>query len=134
MNDGHPHNAAVLTGNAPILLVRDVQAALDHYREALGFAAVVISGEPPAFALLRRDAGAVMLVRADDPSVIRPNWTVQSKTSNIYFWVDDAESLYHEYRERGASIDWDLYDTPWGMREFGIQDIDGYDIAFGQVL
>jgi len=130
MND----RSARLTGTAPVLLVQDVQKSVDHYRDALGFTAVVISGDPPTFALLRRDAGAVHLVRADDPAVIRPHWRVQSKTSNVYFWVDDAASLYQEYQQRGATIDWTLYTTPWGTREFGIQDIDGHDIAFGQPL
>jgi hypothetical protein len=26
----------------------------------------------------------------------------------------------------------DLYDAPHGFREFGVQDADGHDIAFGQ--
>jgi uncharacterized glyoxalase superfamily protein PhnB len=122
------------TGSAAVLLVRDVQKALEHYRDALGFTPIVATPEPPTFALLRRGEGAVVLQHADDPSVIVPYWTVQSKTSNVYFWVDDAESLYEEYQGRGAKIDWALYDTPWGTREFGVQDIDGYDLAFSQAL
>jgi uncharacterized glyoxalase superfamily protein PhnB len=125
---------AHLTGTAPILLVRDVAAAIAHYRDALGFTLVVATPDPPTFALLQRDAGSVMLTRADDPSVIVPNWTVQSKTSNLYFWVDDAAALYEEYQHSGARIDWTLYDTPWGSREFGVQDLDGYDIAFAQMV
>ena len=27
---------------------------------------------------------------------------------------------------------YELCDQPYGCREFGIQDLDGYDIAFGQ--
>jgi hypothetical protein len=27
-----------------------------------------------------------------------------------------------------------IYDSPWGFREFGVQDPDGYDIGFGQPL
>ena len=29
-------------------------------------------------------------------------------------------------------IDYEIYDAPHGFREFGVQDPDGYDIAFGQ--
>jgi catechol 2,3-dioxygenase-like lactoylglutathione lyase family enzyme len=90
------------TGSAAVLLVRDVQKALEHYRDALGFTPIVATPEPPTFALLRRGEGAVVLQHADDPSVIVPYWTVQSKTSNVYFWVDDAESLYEEYQGRGG--------------------------------
>jgi uncharacterized glyoxalase superfamily protein PhnB len=33
-------------------------------------------------------------------------------------------------RSYGAPIDYTIYDTPWGFREFGVQDPDGHDIAF----
>jgi hypothetical protein len=37
-------------------------------------------------------------------------------------------------QERGAGIDYTIYDAPSGFREFGVQDPDGHDIAFGQPL
>jgi len=46
--------------------------------------------------------------------------------------VNDADALYEEVKGRGAKIDYELCDQPYGCREFGIQDLDGYDIAFGQ--
>ncbi len=51
---------------------------------------------------------------------------------NIYMWVDDVEGLYNELVDRGAKIDYELCEQPYGCREFGVQDLDGYDIAFGQ--
>ena len=33
-----------------------------------------------------------------------------------------------------AAIDYTIYDAPHGFREFGVQDPDGHDIAFGQPL
>ena len=32
----------------------------------------------------------------------------------------------------GTIIDYYLCDQPYGRRELGIQNLDGYDIAFGQ--
>jgi uncharacterized glyoxalase superfamily protein PhnB len=52
----------------------------------------------------------------------------------VYFWVDDFEELYREFQGRGAKIDYELCDQPYGCREFGTQDIDGHDIGFGQVV
>jgi uncharacterized glyoxalase superfamily protein PhnB len=129
--NGHEAN---LTGSAPVLLVREVQGSVTYYRDTLGFDLIIATPDPPTFALLRRGQAAVIFQQADDPSRIVPHWTIQSKTSNVYFWVDDAEALYREYQGREAKIDWTLYDTPWGTREFGVQDIDGYDLAFVQVL
>ena len=63
-----------------------------------------------------------------------PNWRVVDKANQAYIWVDDAAALYEELQDRGAPIDFTIYDTPWGTREFGIQDLDEHDIAFGQAL
>ena len=75
-----------------------------------------------------------MLKQVDDPGHIVPHWTVSDRLCNVYFWVNDADALYREVKERGAKIDYDLCDQPYGCREFGIQDLDGYDISFGQVI
>jgi uncharacterized glyoxalase superfamily protein PhnB len=123
-----------LLSNAAILLVKDVAAAADHYRDAMGFSYDRFWGNPPNFVILRRDGCALMLRQADEPKHVVPHWTVADKVSNVYFWVEDVDALYKEFIERGASIDYELYDAPHGCREFGIQDLDGYDISFGEPL
>jgi predicted enzyme related to lactoylglutathione lyase len=65
---------------------------------------------------------------------IVPNWKIVDKVWNVYIRVDDVETIYAEVQERGAPIDYSLYDAPHGFREFGVTDPDGYDIAFGQRL
>jgi uncharacterized glyoxalase superfamily protein PhnB len=75
-----------------------------------------------------------MIARVDDTVDIRPHSKVRENTWNVYFWVDDVESIQSELRRRGAKIDYELGDQPYGCKEFGIQDLDGYDIAFGQDL
>ena len=75
-----------------------------------------------------------MLSQVEDPKFIVPHYKAVEKLWNIYFWVNDVETLYQELKERGATIDYDLCEQPYGCREFGIQDLDGYDVAFGQDL
>jgi uncharacterized glyoxalase superfamily protein PhnB len=127
-------NTAKFTGHAPILLVADVLKATAYYRDQLGFTELSLHGDPINFCIASRDGYRVMLAQAANSARILPNWKIHSATSNIYFWVDDIDSLYAEYQARGAAIDFTLYTTPWGTREFGVQDIDGYDISFGHVL
>jgi hypothetical protein len=43
---------------------------------------------------------------------------------------DEGSSSRSLGRSYGAPIDYTIYDTPWGFREFGVQDPDGHDIAF----
>ncbi|MGI9380236.1 MAG: VOC family protein [Methyloligellaceae bacterium] len=63
-----------------------------------------------------------------------PHYKVVDQLWNAYFWVEDVETLYSELIGRGATIDYELCDQPYGCREFGIQDLDGYDVAFGQTI
>lgn len=129
-----PSKTAKLTGSAPVLFVRDVYAATKHYRDTMGFSFEEILGEPPSFAILKRDSVYVMIKQIEDQKHIVPRWTVSPGLWDMYFWVDDVDALYREFVERGAKIDYGLCDQPYGCREFGTQDIDGHDIGFGQVI
>ena len=123
-----------LIGSAPILLVKDVVASANYYRDKVGFSYERFWGEPPCFCILWRDKFHLMLSQVADPQAIVPHYKVVEKMWNVYFWVDDAKAMYDELVQRGAIIDYELCDQPYGCREFGIQDLDGYDIAFGQDL
>lgn len=126
---------AKLSHVAPVILVRDVHASVAFWRDKVGFETERLYGDPPNFAMPTRDGVTVMIVQTPpgkEPPL--PNWKIASATNQMYIWVDDAAALYSELQERGAPIDFTLYDTPWGTREFGIQDLDDHDIAFGQVL
>lgn len=121
-----------IIGSAPILLVTDVVASADYYRQKVGFSYENFWGEPPHFCILWRDDFHLMLSQVHDPQFIVPHYKVVENMWNVYFWVSDVDAMYEELRERGAHIDYELCDQPYGCREFGIQDPDGYDIAFGQ--
>jgi uncharacterized glyoxalase superfamily protein PhnB len=123
---------ARLVSSAPVLLVRDVVAAAHHYRDALGFTYDRLWGQPPKFVILQRDGMHLMLNQAPPGVAIVPHWKIDAGMWNVYFWTDDVDSLFAEVRARGAKIDYGLGDKPYGVREFGIQDLDGHDIGFGQ--
>jgi len=126
--------ASKLTASAAVLPVKDVLAAANHYRDAMGFAYDRFYGEPPSFVILGRDGMYLMLKQVADAKLIVPHWTVSENLWNVYFWVSDVDALHAEFVRRGAKIDYSLCDQPYGCREFGIQDVDGYDIGFGQVV
>jgi uncharacterized glyoxalase superfamily protein PhnB len=130
VNDSAPK----LTASAPVLLVKDVQAAAAHYRDVLGFSYERIWGEPPAFVILTRDGLYLMLKQADDPRHVVPHWTVSKNLCDVYFWVSNVDALHAELSAHGAKIDYGLCNQPHGCREFGVQDLDGHDIAFGEVI
>jgi predicted enzyme related to lactoylglutathione lyase len=122
-----------LTGISPVLLVSNIERSVAFWRDELGFECEIY-GQPPDFATARRDDATVLLALCADPAAIVPNWKLVDKTWNVYIRVDDADAVYAEVQERGAAIDYTIYNAPHGFREFGVQDPDGHDIAFGQPL
>ncbi len=124
---------ATLTGVSPVLLIADVDRSVEYYRDRLGFTCDVY-GDPPNFVVAVRDEAILLLALCLEPERIVPNWRIVDMTWNAFIRVDDVEAIYAELQERGVGIDYTLYDAPSGFREFGVQDPDGYDIAFGQRL
>jgi predicted enzyme related to lactoylglutathione lyase len=124
---------ATLTGVSPVLLVADLDRSVAFFRDQLGFECEVY-GDPPDFATASRDAATILLALTSDSERIVPNWKIVDKMWNAYIRVDDVDAVYAEVQERGAGIDYTIYDAPHGFREFGVQDPDGHDIAFGQPL
>ena len=122
-----------LLASAAILLVKDVVHSANWYRDKLGFTINGLYHHPPQFAIISRDGQYIMLQKTP-PELIRPNWKIVDKTNNIYFWVEDVDTLYQQFIDSGATIDYTLYATPWGTKEFGINDPDEYDITFGEIV
>ncbi len=120
-----------ITASAPVLLVRDVITAARYYARAVGF---VPEDLYPGFCILHRDGHYLMLAEVGGSIKLTPFWKIRDKTCNAYFWVDDADALYAEMKAAGARMDYAPCTQPYGVREFGIQDLDEHDIAFGQVL
>jgi catechol 2,3-dioxygenase-like lactoylglutathione lyase family enzyme len=59
--------------------------------------------------------------------------THSPNTWNAYFWVSDAQSLFQEFKNKGAIVAYEPeYMELYGNLEFAIKDPDGYLIAFGQ--
>lgn len=124
---------AKIISSASILLVKDVVYSANWYRDKCGFEITKFYGEPPSFCILQRDGYYLMFAKCS-PDKIIPNWKSVEATSNVYFWVDDVEEIYNEFVKNGATIDYELCIQPYGVKEFGINDPDGYDIAFGEVM
>ena len=127
-------NKAKITSSAPVLLVKDVVKSAAYWRDKLGFAEQNLFGEPPHFAMVTRDTFTVMLAQVQPEQTFVSNYHIVEKMWDVYFWVDDVDSIYAEFQASGAIIDYTLYVAPHGVKEFGVQDLDDHDIAFGQII
>lgn len=120
-----------LEASAPCLLVADIHRAIRCWRDRFGFTSDHVWGN---FTIMHRDGVHVMLREVPEGVEVVPNWKVADKMWDAYIWVTDARAMYAEMKERGATIDYELYETDYGVLEFGLQDVDGHDIGVGQVL
>jgi len=125
----------------PNLIVADVARSLAFYRDVLGFALVttVPDAAPFAFAWMQRDSVNVFLngqdaVRADNPAIgARP-----IGGGNTLYIVLEAATIGEGVDAIRAAVDtrarviMELKNQFYGMREFGIEDPDGYVIFFAQ--
>jgi Glyoxalase/Bleomycin resistance protein/Dioxygenase superfamily len=124
---------AKVIASAPVLLVKDVTHSANWYRDKLGFRYDEIFGDPPRFCIPERDGFYLMLCQCEEDKIL-PHWKIIDKMWNAYFWVNDVEEIYKEFKSNDTTIDYELCIKPYGVKEFGINDPDGYDIAFGQVM
>lgn len=115
---------ATLSRIAPELPAADVQAAVEHYEKKLGFR---IAMQMPGgdYAIVERDGAAIHLFE----DAARSHTPVA-----IHIFVSDLESLYEEFRERGAQLTQGIERKPWGNRDFRLRDEFGNEIKFTEPI
>ena len=121
---------------APYLIVDDVVGTANYYRDQLGFTYERFWSDPPSFCMVTRNGVVIMLGQLEQTGVIRPNRTVDPEGGawDAYIWIDDADALNTEFKEKGVKITRDVCDQPYGCRDFDIEDCNGYRLCFGQPI
>lgn len=124
-----PHRWSI----APYLLVGNVTATAEYYRDTLGFEFDRFWGEPPSFCMVYRQGITIMLAQLEPGGTMRPNRLADPERSawDAYVWVDDADALHTELVARGAIIAREICDQPYGCRDFDVEDCNGYRLCFG---
>jgi uncharacterized glyoxalase superfamily protein PhnB len=124
----------------PNLVVAEVERSLAFYRDILGFSvtATVPEVSPFAFAMMQRDDVTVFLNSLESVKEYPSLATRPIGGTNTLFIVLEAEdvtggidALFASTSPR-AKVFMGLKDQFYGMREFGIEDPDGYIIFFAQ--
>lgn len=120
----------MLTSHATVLLVTDVAAALDYYREKLGFDVSTYEANPEHYGYARRDSCYLHFacVGGVEP---RPN---HPDMFDLYVYTDDVDGLYAELVGRGVDVLDPPTDRAYGLRDFRVRDPDGHELAFGQLV
>jgi catechol 2,3-dioxygenase-like lactoylglutathione lyase family enzyme len=115
----------MITGLQTIVLyVTDVERAARFYRDQLGLAQAYESGGRVA---LRCGPTRLLLHPTEDPE--RGPWNVE-----LYLQVEDVDGVVSRLRAQGVGVLLEPTDEPWGERNAGVLDPDGYPVYLTQSL
>ncbi|MCB9925531.1 MAG: VOC family protein [Planctomycetaceae bacterium] len=104
----------------PELPLTDVSAGVAYYRDVLGFS---VNYQQHDIGVMDRDAVRLLLVARTDR---------HTGIGSCYVYVQDANALHAELVDKGANVQCEPVDRPWGLREFGVLDPEGNQLTFGQ--
>jgi catechol 2,3-dioxygenase-like lactoylglutathione lyase family enzyme len=111
---------------SPMLAVADMDETLAVYADVLGFEPFRTS---PAYSLVQRDGRFIHFQKADSEEVlncVRGHTEIYIEVSGIRALWEHVKTFKDRYRLR------DLFDRPYGMTEFHVEDPNGCLVFVGE--
>jgi uncharacterized glyoxalase superfamily protein PhnB len=119
---------------SPTLAVRNMKQTIQFYRDSLGFKIGMAfpDADNPEYADLSKDGMVLMFIPAKNVGI-----GGKEKLGigvNLYMQIDgDIDEYYRELKNKGINVVADIKDEPYGIRDFTVEDINGYKLTFNQV-
>jgi len=119
---------------SPTLAVKDMKQTIEFYKNSLGFKVGMAfpDADNPEYVDLSKDGMVLMFIPTK-------NVGIGSKQKlgigvNLYMQINgDIDEYYSELKNKGVKIVVDIKDEPYGIRDFTVEDINGYKLTFNQV-
>lgn len=109
---------------SPVFPVGDIDAAIRFYTEVMEFE---LDFHVANYAAVSLDGITLHLsARRSHPPALG--------LGMAYVMCDTVDDYYAGLVERGAVLEREIADTPYGMREFMVRDPDGNHISFGSEM
>jgi lactoylglutathione lyase len=119
----------------PNLLVASVERSLAFYVDTLGFSRGMTVPDQSPFAFASVTGGGVEVFFNDAVSAVKEYPGFASKpigaTGTLFIEVEGVDAL-HDRIKAGVKIVMPIVTQFYGMREFAIEDPDGYVITFAE--
>ncbi len=107
----------------PLLRCHDRNLTREHYRDVLGFT-------------VSDSADGTLTVQLQDCRLLFTAQDLWDRdvgcSGTLYLQLADVAHYFATVKDR-AQIAWPLQDMPYGSREFGIRDCNGYHLAFAEL-
>jgi len=119
---------------SPFMAARDMKKTIEFYTGMPGFEMVMAfpTADNPEYVDIIKDGMVLMFV---------PSKNMGIKTGekfgtgiSLYIQIDgDIDAYYEELKKKGIKPVEDIKDEPFGIRDFTVEDIDGYRLKFNQI-
>jgi lactoylglutathione lyase len=127
--------SSIFTKLTPNLLVANVERSLAFYIDVLGFTRGMTVPDASPFVFASVASGAVEIFFNDAATAVKeyPRFADRpiGATGTLFIDVTDVDAL-HDRVKTQTTIVMPLVTQFYGMREFAIEDPDGYVITFAQ--
>ena len=106
----------------PVLATDDVPKTAAYYRDILGFG-VDDSFSGPDWAMLWANQCQLFLS-------LNPSAAATAAGQEVLICVPGVDAIYERHKAKGAKIVSELENKPWGLREYTVEDPNGYHLRF----
>jgi len=119
---------------SPTLAVRSMKQTIQFYRDSLGFKIGMAfpDADNPEYVDLAKDGMVLMFIPAKNVGI-----GAKEKLGvgvNLYMQIDgDIDEYYGELKNKGVNVVVEIKDEPFGIRDFTVEDINGYKLTFNHV-
>ena len=125
-------NKTKLFACAIVLITNDIEKTVEFYKEELGFEVVKHYEQEEKFAACYRDEVEIVIVEAKRGEIV-PNNERYGAGYDAYLVPENVEQFYNEIKNKDVKIIQKPNITPYGSKEFKIEDIDSRIIGIGKI-
>ncbi|HVR95149.1 MAG TPA: VOC family protein [Thermoanaerobaculia bacterium] len=121
----------------PTLVYEDIPAAHDFLVEAFGFTSGGVHRTPEGIAVhaeVRAGDLVIWLHRVAAELELASPRSLPAASSGLVVYVDDVDAHCERARARGARLESEPTDMPYGQREYGARDPEGHRWWFAAPL
>jgi len=120
---------SALKNAIPVLLVRDVKASANFFKEKLGFEIDFLHGMPPFYGAVSRD-GACLHLRLVQQPYFAQAAAKEGSLICAFIEVSNVQALFEEFKARDVEFAQKLTKQAWGGTDFQVRDPDGNVLCF----
>jgi lactoylglutathione lyase len=120
----------------PNLVVRDVARSMEFYRNLLGFQTTITVPDQAPYVFGAITNGNVEIFFNDQKAVLEEYPALGSKpiggSLTMFIEVEGIEELFKKVQQHAVKITMPMKDQFYGMREFAMEDAEGWVITFAE--